>query len=113
MANTLVFLNPATGAVPPTAAQVAAQSEVVCTLTTDGTLTTQTITHNMNISAADLALGYPHVLIEPGNAASFGTFLPVINNTGTGKTANTVVLTNAAVVGIVTITISRPHTLIR
>lgn len=112
MANTIAWLKPATGAVDPTAAAVAAMNETIVNLTSDGTLTTQTLTHNMNISAADLALGYPHVTLEPGNAAAFSTFLPVINLT-TGKTANTVVITFAAVVGIVKVRIARPNTLVQ
>lgn len=113
MANTINFLNPATGAVSPTAAQVAAQNEVIVDVTTDGVTVTQTITHNLGISAADLALGYPHVLYEPESLHAFDTLQLFMNPATPAKTANTVILTFSAVAARFLLTISRPHTLIR
>ena len=110
MAITQNFTYPATGAVAPTAAQVQNQNEVICSVTTDGTLLTTTITHNLGISAADLTLGFPDVLIEPLNlAAGNATLAPYISS----KTANTIVLVFLAVVGIFNVKITRPSSLVR
>lgn len=110
MAVTQNFTNPATGAVSPTAAQVQNQCEVICLITTDGVATTTTITHNLGVSAADLTLGYPDVILEPSSAnAANGTLAAYISS----KTANTVVLTFLAVVGILNVKITRPNTLVR
>lgn len=106
---TLNWLWPATGAANPTAAQVANQDSVVVDVTTDGTATTETLTHNLNISAADIALGFPHINIEPNSPSGIpATLLIVITRP---VTANAVVLTFAAVVGTFRVSILRPHTI--
>jgi hypothetical protein len=109
MANTINFLNPATGAVTPTAAQVANQDSVIVDITTDGVTVTQTITHNLNISAADIALGYPDITIEPNSPTGIpATLLILITR---AVTANAVVLTFAAVAATFRLKIKRPHSI--
>ena len=70
MANSLNFLSPATGAVDPTAAQVAQISTVTVDSTIDGTGTTQVINHNLGLSAADVTAGYPDVELTPTGVLS-------------------------------------------
>ena len=107
MAVTYNFTYPATGATPPAAAAVQNQNEVICEVTTDGTLTTATVTHNLGIPGADLTLGFPDVAIEPlSDPNTVGFFVA-------SKTANTVVLTNKAAAGSANIKIKRPTTLER
>jgi hypothetical protein len=111
MALTINWTNPATGAVSPTAAQASIVNLACVNVTTDGALTTGTFTHNMAIPAAQLALGFPIVTFEPETATTFGTLL-LNMNPATGKTANTVVLTFAAVVAQFNMFIWRPYQMI-
>jgi hypothetical protein len=108
--NTLNWQWPNTGATGPTAAQVANQDSVVVNVTTDGTLTSQVLTHNLNISAADITNGWPDVFITPINASGIpATLLIVLNQAAT--TANAITLTFAAVVGTFRVKIARPHSI--
>jgi hypothetical protein len=107
--NTLNWLWPATGAVTPTAAQVANQDSVIVDVTTDGVLTTQTFTHNLNISAADITAGWPDITWEAGGATGIpATLLLLITRP---VTANAVILTFAAVVATFRLKIKRPHSI--
>jgi hypothetical protein len=105
MANTINYENPsAGGAVPPTAAVMRAHQQMSAIITGDGAALSTVIVHNMNISAADIALGYPEcypeVLLPAGNTAAVQF---------TTKTANNVTVTNTAFTGAgVRIRIKRP-----
>jgi hypothetical protein len=106
---TINWLWPATGATGPTAAQVANQDSVAVDITTDGTATTTTLTHNLNISPADIANGFPHIIIESNSASGIpATLLIIITRP---VTANAVILTYAAVVGTFRVKILRPHSI--
>lgn len=104
----LNWLWPATGATGPTAAQVENQDSVAVDVTTDGTATTTTLTHNLNISAADLAFGFPDVIITPNGASGIPATLLIVQST---TSANAVVLTFAAVVGTFRVKIKRPFSM--
>jgi hypothetical protein len=106
MANTINYENPsAGGAVPPTAQVMRAHQQMSAIITGDGAATSFTITHNINISAADLTLGYPEVPGPEILLAAGYTAAPVI----TSKTANTVVFSNTAFTGAgLRIRIKRP-----
>jgi len=107
MANTINWLSPATGAVTPTAAQVANQNSVVVDVTTDGVTVTQTLTHNMGIPAADITAGFPEITFESNSPTGLpATLLPVITRP---VTANAVVLTFAAIAATFRVRIRRPH----
>ena len=88
MANTVAFTWPKVAATltAPVGTQTAKG-----TVTCDGATATTTITHGLGFSAAELAQGFPEVVLEPTNAAYY-TELPRV----TSKTANTVVITGAA-----------------
>lgn len=105
MANTINYENPsAGGATPPTAQVMRAHQQMSAIVTGDGAATAFTITHNMNISAAQLALGYPKVEPEVLLAAGY-TAAQLI----TSKTANTVVFSCTAFTGAgLRIRIDRP-----
>lgn len=95
MANTINYENPsAGGATPPTAQVMRAHQQMSAIITGDGSAVTTVIVHNMNISAADLTLGYPEVeteiLLAAGNTAA-----AIV----TTKTANNVTITNTGFTG--------------
>ena len=104
------YLNPATGAASPTAAQVFNQDSVVVDCTTDGVITTFTLTHNLNVSAADIALGYPEVFIEPNSPTGIPATLLILI-TRPIASGNAVVFTCAAVAATFRVRIKRPHTI--
>jgi hypothetical protein len=111
-AVTFNWLWPATGAAGPTAAQVQNQNSVIVDVTTDGAATTFTVTHNLGISAADIALGFPNINIEPNSASGIpATLLLVI--TRPIASGNAVIFTCAAVVGTFRVKISGPHSMVR
>jgi hypothetical protein len=105
MANTMNYETPsASGAVPPTALVMSRKSIASAIVTGDGATLTITFTHNMNISAAQLLLGFPQVEYEQLLAAGY-TAAPVI----TAKTANAVTFSCTAFTGAgLRIRISRP-----
>jgi hypothetical protein len=95
-ANTIAYEWPsATGATPPTGPVMSEHQQMSAIVTGDGAATTFTITHNMNISAADLTAGFPEVPPPEVLLAAGYTAAPVI----TSKTANTVVFSNTAFTG--------------
>lgn len=101
------FLSPPTGSLSPTAAQVLNQNEVTVDLTTDGVFFTFVINHNMNIGAADLALGRPVVIITPmADPSTIGAFV-------SAATANTVTLNFNSIVTTLRVRIQRPHSIVR
>lgn len=87
MANVPAYEYPVVGATAPTAAQMRTHQQMTAVVTGDGSATTFTITHNMNIPAAQLS-AMPEVDFEPILAAGI-TAAPIV----TTKTANTVVCT--------------------
>ena len=108
-ANTINWLWPATGATGPTAAQVENQDSVIIDLTTDGTTTTQTFTHNLNISAADITAGWPIITIVPNAATGIPATLLILVTRPV--TANAVIITYAAVAATFRVIIQRPFSM--
>lgn len=111
----ITYKHPVAGLVAPTAVQ--AKDLVVFVIVATATAgVTVTATHNMGISAADLALGFPEVIIEP-LYASAGT--EVLVDAGAPvcilKDANTVQIAKAATgassLPVVQVSVLRPHTL--
>jgi hypothetical protein len=112
MANTIAYEATPTGyaggATAPTAAQAAQFNELRGVVTGDGATASITFTHNMGISAADLARGLPHVDSEILLAAGYTAAAFIAS-----KTANTVVFTNTAFTGAgLRIRVSRPNSLV-
>lgn len=104
------FLWPATGAASPTAAQVIDQDSVAVDIVTDGTATTFTVTHNMNISAADITSGFPHITFEPNSPTGIPATLLILI-TRPIASGNAVVITFAAVAATFRMVIERPHSI--
>ena len=104
------YLWPATGAASPTAAQVANQDSVVVDCTTDGVITTFTLTHNLNISAADILAGWPDILIENNSPTGIPATL-LIMITRPIASGNAVIFTCAAIAATFRVKIKRPHTI--
>ncbi len=114
MANTVAYYaipaaGFAAGATPPTAAQAAGVNEVMGLVTGDGATLSIVFTHNLGISAADLARGLPHVDTEALLAAGI-TAAPFIAS----QTANAITFTNVAFTGAgLKVRVSRPSTLVQ
>jgi len=111
-AVTFNWLSPATGAVTPTAAAyglAGGPTDQCCVdVTTDGVATTFTVTHNMNVSAADITAGFPIVLFEPNSPTGIpATLLLVI--TRPIASSNAVIFTCAAVAATFRVRIQRPY----
>ena len=101
------YLWPATGAASPTAAQVQNQDSVVVDCTTDGVITTFTLTHNLNISAADITNGFPDIFIEPNSPTGIPATLLILI-TRPIASGNAVIFTCAAVAATFRVKIKRP-----
>lgn len=107
------FLVPATGTFAPTAAQVSISTlnTVVCQMVFADADTVATITHNLNISTADLAKGYPRITAYLTGAGTFPTllsFTQTINSITVAKPS-----TAAGSAGTWIAIIDRPHSFIR
>ena len=95
------------GTTPPTTAQMFASNQVICQLTAADGDTTCTITHNMQLTAAQQANKLPNI-VATLDGSSAGTVQPVIAFT---VTTNTITVAKANVVGsnnTTNVTISRP-----
>ncbi len=113
MGVTVMYEWPVTGVTAPTALQ--ANDKVVATVvaTADGDVLA-TIVHNMTVSAADLAAGFPEVLIEPMLPAGWLSTPHVLDG---DKDATDVPVTMSAAGSSgnanpqFRVTVSRPHTI--
>jgi hypothetical protein len=113
----ITYKHPVAGLAAPAAARVADLVTFVIAATATAAVTV-TATHNMGISAADLALGFPEVVGEPLYAVA-GT--EPLNDAGAwiciAKDANTVQMakaaTGAAASPVVQVSVLRPHTIAR
>lgn len=94
MANTPSYINPATGATPPTAAQARLHQTITADVTGDNAATSIVITHNWNLSTADQNAGLPNFRLEPLLAAFYGA-----NPFLSAHDANSVTFTNVAFTG--------------
>lgn len=106
MAVTLNYLWPPTGATPP--ALGVPVNEVIVAVTTDGTATSEVLTHNLEMSTQDLGFGLPEVDFEP-LSVGFYTITPSIS----AKAANTITLAFTATAGTFNVRIKRPNTIER
>lgn len=104
------YLWPATGAVSPTAAQVQNQDSVVVDCTTDGVITTFTLTHNLAVSAADITSGFPDIIIEPNSPTGIPATLLILV-TRPIASGNAIIFTCAAIAATFRVKIKRPHTI--
>jgi len=117
MAVTETYEYPVAGITPPTAAEVRRLSSVVAVVTANADADVlATITHNMAISAGDLADGLPIVLFEP-MLPEFYVSTP--HALAAGKLTNSVEITMSAAVGSgavtdqMRVTVLRPHTILK
>ncbi len=94
MANTPSYINPATGATPPTAAQARQHQTITADVTGDGAATSFVITHNWGLSTAQQNAGLPNVQLQPLLAAYY-TGVPFIS----AHDANSVTFTCTAFSG--------------
>lgn len=114
MATQVDYEHPVIGLVAPTALQTIDQ--VTATVIEDaGAAVNVAITHNMGLSAADLAAGRPHVILEPidgGGVFDVRTQQWVVS----AKAANTITVSSAGVgagdpLPQLRVHIKRPHTI--
>lgn len=116
-AVTVVFQYPIAGAVAPTAAQMALLSMLTATVqATADADTTAVVTHNMALTAAQLAFGFPLLtltMLINFTAAAFPAWAATVIG------ANSVTLTKNAAVGSgnaapqLQVNIQRPNTLVQ
>lgn len=105
-ANTVTYETPVTGVTAPTAPQSRPHQQVSAVITGDGAATTFVVTHNWNLSAADLASGWAEVELEYLLAAGY-TAAALI----TSKTANAVNFSCTAFTGAgLRVRVKRPWT---
>lgn len=113
MAITVTYEHPVAGLVAPTAVQVATQVTATVIASADGD-TNADITHNMALSVAELAAGFPIVILEPLTAPAQLSlwYVPAAN-----KTTNAVRVTKSVAGGSgnaaaqLRVHILRPHTI--
>ena len=117
MAVTVTYEYPVAGAVAPTATQVKRVSAVVASVEADADADVLAdITHNMAISAADLAAGLPIINIEMLLPEGWISTPHVL---AAGKLTNTLAVTMSNAVGSgaagdqFRVTILRPNTIIK
>lgn len=106
---TLNYTYPVTGATAPTAAEMAGKSAVNVEITTDLYDESIDISHNMGLSAAQLAEGWPDVAFEFTNAAAASSHPRV-----TAATANAITVAGLSpAAGTVIAKIKRPTSLVK
>ena len=88
--STVTYQNPVTGVTAPTAAQALNSNTITATVAFGDADTTATVTHNLNLSAAQLALGFPIV------SFNFSTAGTLAVNYSVTPAANTVVIAKAS-----------------
>jgi len=115
MAVTVTYTYPVAGATAPTAAEMLNANTVRAGIiaTADGDVAA-TVTHNMNISVADLAAGQPEVILTP----TLSQALTALSGwTVTTKTTNAITLTKLGSTGSgnagnqLDVVIRRPHSI--
>ena len=93
---------------PPGGATGTTPSDKVSgTIVTDGSAVSISVTHNLNMSAADLAAGLPEVYIEPLTQLPFYSGQPYVIN----KTANFITFGFQATTFNFRFNIKRPNTI--
>jgi hypothetical protein len=114
MAITVTYQHPVAGLVAPTALQTSGLVTATVIKGADGDVAA-VITHNMGLSAADLAAGFPKVTLTPTEQIT-----AVLSDwTVAALGANAVTLAATAAVGSgsanpqLTVHIERPHSLVR
>lgn len=113
MAVSVVYEHPVAGGTAPTALEAADKVVAEIISTADADTGPAVITHNMGVSAADLAAGFPEVLIEQLLPAGWLNLPHVL---AANKLTNSVgvTLTNVGSSGNanaqIRVTITRPHT---
>lgn len=113
MAVTVTYEYPVAGATPPTAAEAHDKVVAAVEATADADVLAD-ITHNLGVSVADLAAGFPEVLVELMTPEGW---LSTPHMLAAGKLTNTLAVTMSSAVGSgvaddqFRVTITRPHTL--
>lgn len=107
MPNTVAYTAPVSGATAPTALQAKNKNFCNAVVTGDAAAVTFTITHNWNLSAADLAAGFPVWHFQPLSNAAYAA-----NPFPASQTANSITFTCVAFTGaIVGMKIERPFSM--
>lgn len=114
-AVTVTYKNVGSGTTPPTAIQATRVNSVVATIAASADAdAAAVITHNLNLSAADIAAGWPTVLFEPLSvqfqtsnwsvASHDPNYLGLVKNNAAG---------GGAAAAQLKVTVARPHTIVR
>lgn len=113
MAYVVTYKAPVSGTTPPTVAQARSASILVAEVSAADGDTSTPITHNWQLSSAELAKFYPVVSIRPGtgmaSTLSITTLVALTDSVSVTFTKPT----TAGSAGTWIVTLIRPHTLIR
>jgi hypothetical protein len=109
MPNTVAYEFPVAGATAPTAAQSKNKNTLAAVVTGDGASTSIVVTHNWNISAADLTAGFPVPTVQALSNAGFAANVFVASQTANAITFTCVAFTGA----LVRIRLTRPFSMTR
>jgi hypothetical protein len=117
MAVTVTYTHPVAGITAPTALQSSnAQSVIADVIATADGDTTAVVTHNFGLTAAELASGFPNVIMTPVLSQALAA---LSSWTNTANAANTSTFTKLATAGSgnaanqLHVTVQRPHSIIR
>jgi hypothetical protein len=113
MASTVTYAYPVAGATAPTAAQAAAVNMITATVYFGATETSGVVTHNWQLTTAQLANLWPVVSIyqlDPPNGATLGPVFTVALTNSVAVTIKKVSGTNQD--GTVVVVLMRPHSII-
>jgi len=109
------YLYPVAGTVPPTSVQSAAVNMINAAVNFADADTTFTVTHNLGMSTADIASGFPTIILDQlTGGVSTTTGPPIYTVTSTPNTT-TITKSTAATLsgGTVLAAIARPHSIFR
>lgn len=111
MVATILYKNPATGTVEPTVIQALSYNTLVAEVVLADADTTAVITHNWQMSSADLALYFPTVsMYANGQGTAAGTVIATLTN----SVAVTLTKSTAAGSAVTLVVIlQRPHSIVR
>ena len=115
MAATVNYKYPVSGTTPPTFIQALPANTIQAEVVFGDADTTATITHNWQVSAADLAAYFPTVSFVPNGSGTGGLVLATIIAALTNSIAVTLTKASTAAGSAVTlvVTLTRPHSIVR
>jgi hypothetical protein len=109
------YLYPVAGTTPPTSVQSAAVNMINAAVNFADADTTFTITHNLGMSTADIASGFPLIVLDQLTGAASTTTGPAVYTVTSTPNTTTINKSTAATLsgGTVLAAVARPHSIFR